>query len=541
MSSKTNSQKIKLIQIKDIIAILLVSIILTITLTGVLGTNETPDENKTVTTRNLAMFASLAYADLEKVNNGNYIRKSTNVNSLKFTNTQMVTDKQLKTLTSSTILGLMPLSRQQEDTYSYLFYDLATTEEVKDWKIINYAKMRTTLTNGSGLFTAITFQRDNDIVIAYRGTDFDDLGDWMQDLAYGIVGFTGQETITQNYALKIAEAFPNSNIYITGHSLGGYLAQIGGAALVGNENYKDNVAQIAYFNGMGLHFWSNIKNHLTDKTKLSKYGINQTELNELTNNNSKLNKIQNEAKRVLSNWCNEKYILQANSQNTNVSNNKLVSYYINGDLISSLGTHVGNKIGFNAYDTCIEHHEGNQIITNLLATTAFKIIKPFLNTDVSEYVNQYKPASLLSYIWITHETDSFFGALPFDDGTLPGKIDVKLINVPTNIRRNKTAKAQLVVTTTGGSLMSTRLTLSNFTITNKASLKLISISGPIKKQTSTGYQYTYTLNLKGGSLTGLSQIKFNSNALKLLPGHNYKLKLITNDSIISNIITTKLF
>ena len=39
----------------------------------------------------------------------------------------------------------------------------------------------------------MTFKRGSDIVIAYRGTDFDDIGDWMQDFFYGLVGYAGQE------------------------------------------------------------------------------------------------------------------------------------------------------------------------------------------------------------------------------------------------------------------------------------------------------------------------------------------------------------
>lgn len=548
MSLQTNSHKLKIIQFKDIVSILLVALFIFFTLTGVLGNlNNNPsfsNSNKKITTRNLAMFASIAYADLENIKNypitmdtnnlSNIINKDTltlnsidkiKPNSLTFKEMNIVTDEQLKSIkTNTTLLGI-PLSDEEENTYSYLFYNLASTNEVSDWKLVNYTKYRTTIIKGIAEFTAMTFKKGNNIVIAYRGTDFDDPGYWIQDGKYMLLGYAGQEDVAQDYAKAVANYYKtqnsNINIYVTGHSLGGYLAQIGGAALVGDNNLVNNVKEISYFNGMGLNFWSNLLNKLNLNILKSKLNISKETLQKLTNKNSKLNSTQYIVEQHLTNWYN--------------SGGKLISHNIKGDIISAAGTHCGEQKSYYAYSSCIKHHNGNQPYTNVISTIAFKLIKPFISTDISIYVNKYRPKDILDYIWITHETDSFFGVL---DTRLTPKIELKF-NIPSTIKRNGNETAVLIVNTIGGDLKSTKLAKSNLKISNRKSLEIKDILGPITKKTSTGYQYEYIIKLKGGSIIGYSNITLEPNVLKLIP-YNTNLSLISNDVITTENIRTKL-
>ena len=550
MSSNTNPKKIKIIQFKDIISILIIVAIITLSVCNVLGNNFN-NISKPVTSRNLAMFASLSYADLENISNYN-IKVNTNSKSiptlnvltkinpedLTFTETQMATDKQLSTIRSNTTLLGLPLSDEKENTYSYLFYGLTSTDEVSDWKIVNYTKFNTTVFNGTAQFSAMTFKRDNNIVIAYRGTDFDDIGDWTQDFFYGLIGYAGQEGVTQDYAKIVAEYYTknnnNINIYVTGHSLGGYLAQIGASALSSDDKYADNLKEVSYFNGMGLQFWSNIIPSLSS-TSISRYGVNSSELRQLKNSNSSLNTIQNNARISLTSWKN--------------NGGKITSYNINGDIISSLGKHVGDTVGFDAHNICINHHNGNQSTTKVLNEIEKKLSKGLLkiislasNKDVSEYIEKYSPSDLLDYIWITHETDSFFAALPYENSSVAPSIEVKL-SAPSTIKRNKTGTATLTIITTGGSLRNKNISTNNFTITNKVSLKLVSISTPKITKLNNGYKYVYTLTLKGGTVIGTSGITLKANILKMNVDNNLcssKYLNTSNNIIETNYIRTKL-
>lgn len=485
-------------------------------------------ESNNITIRNLAMFATISYANLEEINNYN-VNPDTDINQLHFYNHNMVTDAQLASITSSTVLLGINLSGQVEDTYTYLFYNLATTNEVNDWKLVNYAKMQSVNgINKNALFTAMTFKRNNDIVIAYRGTDFDDLGDWLQDITYGIAGKTGQEELAQNYAIKVAEQYPNSNIYVTGHSLGGYLAQIGGAKLL-QSNYRGNVREIGYFNGMGLYFWSNLRDSLL-KAKI----ITQETYDAVTDPNTLNNRYQSAAKTALEGWYAE--------------GGKLVSYHINGDPISSLGTHCGKSVGFDSAEACIGHHHYTDIsfeskvldgmyktfrkmqnkynklqefidehslikFNNYFETKALnalnllisEVCNTALNTDISPYINKYDPTTLIGYIWTTHETDSFFGQTE-------EKLEISF-NAPKTIVYKKNSTVTLTVNTGGAELQNPYLKVSDFSSSNTRRSTIVSVSNPTVKKVNNENIYTYTITVKGGLIIGKSNLTLKPNVL----------------------------
>ncbi len=540
MTRKQKDKKVNII--KNLIVIIIVMLFL-LPIGTTFATVQEINTSDNVIARDLIMFSSIAYADLEKIKDYS-IKVDTNMEDtpklnclteiteedLTFEEQNMVTDEQLSSIKSNTTLLGIPLSDEEENTYDYLFYGLATTEEVSDWKIVNYAKFNTTVLKGTAEFTAMTFKQGNNIVIAYRGTDFDDIGDWAQDLLYGIVGYAGQEGVAQDYARIVAKHYlnenPNINIYVTGHSLGGYLAQIGGAELVGDDRLKNNVKEISYFNGMGLKFWSNFGNNLNyEKIKSAK--IDEYGLRLLNNENSKLNRVQDSAKISLNNWKKD--------------NGKIIAYHINGDIISSLGTHVGEKVGYDAYNLCINHHNGNQEKTNILASGLFKIIKSFLNTDISPYVEKYRPQELLDFVWITHETDSFFGVLPYDNGIEPANVNIEF-EIPTIVKYKKTAEATLKVKTINSFLGDTNIDINCFK-TNKNKLKVTSIKLENTIKTENGYEYIYNVTLKGGIILGNSTLTLKPGILEVVPFENTDLQIIkelSNNVLESESIRTKL-
>ncbi len=77
-------------------------------------------------------------------------------------------------------------------------------------------------------FFAVEFQKDNDIVIAFRGTDFWSVSDdYSADKAIaGLLPWQAQFTAAIELANEIRSANSGKHIYVTGHSLGGALAQV---------------------------------------------------------------------------------------------------------------------------------------------------------------------------------------------------------------------------------------------------------------------------------------------------------------------------
>lgn len=151
------------------------------------------------------------------------------------------------------------------------FYKTATIREMKDWRVLKYYRKtpyNEDLTYGG--FSYTLFYKDNNLVIAFRGSVGnqdksikDKKGDWYRNyfvwsLRNDPDGILAQEAINpilKKYYKK------GINIYITGHSRGGMLAQRA-MAQVGNTNEGTKIKQLVYFNSLGVvrddgAIWSN--------------------------------------------------------------------------------------------------------------------------------------------------------------------------------------------------------------------------------------------------------------------------------------------
>ncbi len=84
-------------------------------------------------------------------------------------------------------------------------------------------KELTSLNSGNGFQTTI-YQKENEIVISYRGTDTP--RDWNDDIQMWKTQIPDQYQQANGVYKEIKKIFPNANITVTGHSLGGSLAQL---------------------------------------------------------------------------------------------------------------------------------------------------------------------------------------------------------------------------------------------------------------------------------------------------------------------------
>lgn len=286
--------------------------------------------------RDLSIFAALAYED-----GTNFVNKM---------------------YAASDILGT-----EDEPGENYYFLNgasLATTDIgiSSKWKIVDYVNKWADIDT---YFSATTFKNGNNVVISYRGTN-EKIGEWVNNIVgVGLLNYHSEEGYAKSYALKIAEKYPTCNIYITGHSLGGYLAQFGAAELLKNRSV--NLKEVAYFNGIGL----------------------------------KYNKLLFWTKNTTMDYLKDYY----NKGGT------LISYYIKGDVVSALGTHSGEKIGFLAAPDALNHHSGihgSGTITDFLSKAATGWLCIFTGENLAQYYEYYHVKSVMEYFWVTHETDSFY-------------------------------------------------------------------------------------------------------------------------------------
>ena len=256
------------------------------------------------------------------------------------------------------------LSTQKEEHHFTKGASLKSIDKgiAEKWRILDFEE---TLADFDTKLSVTTFKNGNNIVIAYRGTN-GEIGEWANNvLRVGVLNYHVEERAAKKYALKIAKYFSKHKIYITGHSLGGYLAQVGGA-----EMLRQNAAVpegVMYFNGFGQNigllkvFPSNITPNKTEDT----YDILKS---------------------------------YAKSHN-------LISYEIKGDVVSSLGTHAGKRIGLYVANEPRKRHANYK---QDFAFDAIFFAADKMGMPVKYYYNHYKSKTTKEYINMTHETNSFY-------------------------------------------------------------------------------------------------------------------------------------
>lgn len=131
------------------------------------------------------------------------------------------------------------------------------SNELKRWEVITTSK------NNFGDYCswagmqAAAYKCDNNIVIAYRGTEINTLAGFFNDVLLGdvaslLTGLNVQTIPAKNFVRHVLSQYGGKgyNIYVTGHSLGGYLSYMGAVELYdGGCTPK----KVDVFNGYGVH------------------------------------------------------------------------------------------------------------------------------------------------------------------------------------------------------------------------------------------------------------------------------------------------
>ena len=307
--------------------------------------------------RDLAMFAALCYED-----GHDFIDK-------------MYEAKDIKGSKDGTEIG---------QSYYWLDYAKLNEELFPYWKIADFTDEETYAFFDK--FSATTYVNGDNVIVAYRGTN-DGLWEWVDNIIYyGLANYHLEEGQAQLYIEKIYNRYiannPNAKLYITGHSLGGYLCQIGTAELI-LKNKSSQIERVAYFNGIGMKY-----------NKLL-----------LWEKNDEINALKQYGRYADGLFGSRK-----------TPNGKLTSYQINGDLVSALGTHYGNIISYDAATKARVNHYGkhgsyssywSSLLTLGTSVGGLALSAYIVSPTTYYYYVYYSPLSFVEYVWITHETDSF--------------------------------------------------------------------------------------------------------------------------------------
>lgn len=271
--------------------------------------------------------------------------------------------------------------------YSPLDGKGADAEILKHWSIVDSTKDQRLLDT----FDATTYKCENNIVITYTGTE--GLGEWIDDIVnYGLMNCHSQEVDARFYALRMVAAFPNCKIYVTGHSLGGYLTQIGTAAILETTPVKP--AGVAYFNGIGMNFRDG-----SGISHLLKPGNMKS--TSLVNRFCHITDIE-----VLCNYA---------------ATGHLNSYRIWGDLVSSLGTHYAKDHKYNVTLACLKDHTGDRggFIPALTSAGFASLTSLITSSNLIAPYEYYKCSSYFDMCAATHVLPNFFAYVTQGNRTSP--------------------------------------------------------------------------------------------------------------------------
>ncbi len=127
----------------------------------------------------------------------------------------------------------------------------AYIEELKGWKVLDtwYAK---------GGLQALVLQKDDNIIMAYRGTEpgggngWELFADWFNNGMTYLFGVSTQTPAAKKFMKNTMKSNPGKDFHVVGHSLGGHLAY--NAAAQGIDYNSSVIKSIVTFNGLGLTF-----------------------------------------------------------------------------------------------------------------------------------------------------------------------------------------------------------------------------------------------------------------------------------------------
>lgn len=141
------------------------------------------------------------------------------------------------------------------------FLDGADLSELAGWRVVNTLY-------GLGIQCA-AYKKDNNIVIAYRGSENVSIEefwhDWIvTDAVQLFAGLNIQAPFAKYFVREVLNTYNNYNVYITGHSLGGNLAYYAADEAL---DLSKGVNRVCVFNALGLSnsFFKNIDEKSTLK------------------------------------------------------------------------------------------------------------------------------------------------------------------------------------------------------------------------------------------------------------------------------------
>lgn len=126
------------------------------------------------------------------------------------------------------------------EKYKDAFRIIINNNDLRTLKITGYTNQNG---NGSGL-VAYSFDDRGNAVFAFRGTDGISPEDWYDNIS-GLSGTTRQQKEALDFVKMMLQLYDHNNVYVTGHSLGGALAQYVAIKL-------DAVTQCIVFNSRGV-------------------------------------------------------------------------------------------------------------------------------------------------------------------------------------------------------------------------------------------------------------------------------------------------
>lgn len=127
-------------------------------------------------------------------------------------------------------------------------------------------------------FACAVYKKDNEIIISYRGTD--GIVDLITDANFVAKKVPVSTDIAVKVYKKICELFPDSKIWVTGHSLGGAYAQI-----VATKAIKAGTeCRAITFNAPGFGYLLSDKDKMKFRTQMLEYINNYVIMNDFVGN-----------------------------------------------------------------------------------------------------------------------------------------------------------------------------------------------------------------------------------------------------------------